>query len=710
MTISKQELDEAIENCSRDPIHVPGAIQSFGYLLATDAALDVICYASENISDLFPQEAHALIGQKLADLFSDGERDQLLECLTHDTIETQREVALEKQIDGIDYQVSLHRQAGVAIIELIPQRHATNVRFRLLERARSVLAIPLEEHDLVRFFERACEHLRSINGFDRVKFYRFLPDGSGQVIAEARDSHVDSFLGLRFPEADIPPIARRLYAQTPIRTLSDVHGPDIPILADDAAEPLDMSLSVLRGKDQVHAQFLINMGIAATETVPIVVDGALWGLFSSHHLTQKDPDPSALSAVELIGKLISLRVQHALESRHQDDLRECLAIANRLMRASDAQLASEEYWSKINQDMSKLIDCDGMVFSINGHIDSFGRVPEEPAQKALLSMIDATGASVRAIDRLPEYLPNVAWGDTAGALVISPANQPRIRIIYFRDLTARKINWAGRPDKNITIDESGPKLNPRNSFETYIEHIKGRSDEWTATEINIATSFSEALGEIITVPSNLNKNQQRLGNMVGELHHRVRNILSLVQSLSRHSREESRSVAAYAQALESRVIALAGVPNKSEPNEFDGLLLSRIVQKELDAFEDQAGRIQIAGPDIALRPDAASVLTVLFHELTSNAAKFGALSDPSGQIHVHWQRDKDGLALFWRESDGPKVQTPSHHGFGRSIIEEAIPFEFNGDASLTFDKDGVQASFWLPGDVLAQEAKKLSVV
>lgn len=702
MKICQEELEQAVANCSRDPIHIPGTIQAFGYLVATDTEFKEIEYVSENISDLFDHAANELIGMPTSKLFSATEIHEICGCLGHATIGEQREIVIEKPFGDVDFQILVHTKNDFAIIELIPQTQKTDIRYRFLERARSVLAIPLEEHNLKSFFNEACERLRWINGFDRVKFYQFLPDGSGEVIAESRHPDASSFLGLRFPEADIPPIARKLYAQTPIRTLADIKGDDVPIVGREGSEPLDLSLSVLRGKDQVHTQYLINMGISSTESLPIVVDGQLWGLFACHNMTPKQPDPAALSAVELIGKLISLRIQHALESRHQDDLRDCLKIANRLIVVDDSELAVADYWTQVKEDISKLIPCDGVIFSIDGQINMYGQVPEPAAHLALLALVDHNGSGIDAIDRLQERLPGVKWGNIAGALVISPNSNPAIRVTYFRNSVERNITWAGKPEKEVTIDEKGPKLNPRNSFNSYIENVQGRSDEWTAAELNIAKALQEALGQVITVQSNLRDNRHRLGSMVRELNHRVRNILSLVQSLSRHSREESRSVEAYAEALERRVIALAGAHNLLTRSEMKGALLSDIIKLELNPFNGNSGRITVSGPDILLRPDAASVMALLFHELTSNAAKYGALSDPSGKVVVNFKMEQDGIAISWAESNGPEISEPKRQGFGRSIIEEAIPFEFNGDANLYFNKTGVEASFWLPLDILLE--------
>lgn len=707
MEIKKTELQQAFDNCSRDPIHIPGRIQQYGILLAADSKFDQFEFVSENVLDVFQRNARDLVGMETTELFSARELHAIRNSLSQDTIEFQRELLAAKTINGDEYQVSVHRKGQRAILELLPEQSPAEKRFRMLERAKAFLTTPLSFENIELFFSEATERLRSINGYDRVKFYRFLPDGSGEVIAEARHPKMDSFLGLRFPSTDIPPIARRLYAQTPIRALSDVAADDVQVLGREGSEPLDMSLAVLRGKEPIHNQYLQNMGILCTETVPVVLNGELWGLFASHHNERKIPDPSALGASELAGKLISLRVQHALEAQKQSNMQRCMKISNRLVVVDDSKLATSDYWAEVREEFFSLIPADGVIFSVDGTIDVYGDVPGMPACHAACALADPEDDGVSAIDNLADRLPGANWGDTGGALIISPAKNSTVRIVFLRNLTESTIKWAGSPEKEVVVDESGPKLNPRNSFNMYMENVRGRCDAWTANDIEIASALQTAMAHALSEQSELRENRHRLGLMVRELNHRVRNILSLVQSLSRHSREEARSVKAYAEVLEKRILALAGAHNLLTRSEMRGALLADMLKLEFRPFDASANRTFATGPDVALRPDASSVLALLFHELTTNAAKYGALSVSSGQVHVSWGLENDGVALHWKESGGPDVLQPLKTGFGRSIIEDAIPFEFKGKATLKFLEEGVEAQFWLPGDVITELAERV---
>ncbi len=103
---------------------------------------------------------------------------------------------------------------------------------------------------------------------------------------------------------------------------------------------------------------------------------------------------------------------------------------------------------------------------------------------------------------------------------------------------------------------------------------------------------------------------------------------------------------------------------------------------------------------MGLRADVAPMIALVLHEVTSNAAKYGALSAPDGIVQVRWSVNEEGLEFSWRELSGPTVEPPTRNGFGRSLIEKAIPYEFDGTTELEYPEEGVKFSFTLPADVL----------
>ncbi len=700
MSLSAEQLQEAIDNCDSDPIHIPGSIQDFGLLIGADLKFEQISWISENFAGLTGSSAETYLNQPTEAIFTRDEQHAIRNALQHSTISTQREILTSKQIGGKSFQLSVHRRGKTSIVEMIPEIDGRSDQFSAIEQSRPFFTALIDSADLTSFFDSATARIRAITGFDRVKFYKFLPDGAGEVIAEARHPEMPSFLGLRFPATDIPPIARKLYAETPIRTIASVKGADAALLGVEGEDPLDLSLAVLRGKDAVHQQYLINMEVGATLTIPVVVLGELWGLFAAHHRTDRVVPPAVLSTCELAGKLISLRLQHALTSRRSQIETDCLRLAGRLVIADDSALSATSYWDAIREEVAELLPCDGVLLEVDGNLSQSGNAPSADVCAAIFALGAKAEETMAFAHDLPQRQPDVDWGKIAGALVIRTEGTPSLQIAFLRNSNASTVNWAGAPEKDVSFDDEKPKLHPRHSFEAYQVLSRDKAIEWSSGDVEVASSFRDALISSSATQAILFENRHRMGLMVRELNHRVRNILSLVQSLSQHSRQESRSIEAYADVLESRIAALAGAHNLLTRSDMQGALLDELITLELKPYDGQSNRVTVAGPKTVLRPDAASILALLVHELTTNAVKYGGLSVPEGRVSVSWSIVESSVKLTWEESGGPAVVPPEHSGFGRSIIGGIIDYELQGKSDIAFDPSGVRAQFVIPGNVI----------
>src|SRR5208337_3985124 len=140
-----------------------------------------------------------------------------------------------------------------------------------------------EASEVSAFLQATAEAVRAETGFDRVMVYRFQPDNSGVVIAEARDEELEPYLGQRYPASDIPKQARDLYLRNRIRSIPDARytpAPLIPALNSVTGKPLDLTFSTLRSVSPIHLEYLANMGVAASTSLSLVIDGKLWGLIA----------------------------------------------------------------------------------------------------------------------------------------------------------------------------------------------------------------------------------------------------------------------------------------------------------------------------------------------------------------------------------------------------------------------------------------------
>jgi two-component sensor histidine kinase len=190
--------------------------------------------------------------------------------------------------------------------------------------------------------------------------------------------------------------------------------------------------------------------------------------------------------------------------------------------------------------------------------------------------------------------------------------------------------------------------------------------------------------------------------LLNELNHRVKNTLATVQSIAMQTSRNAHEPARFAEAFTARIGALARAHELLSEASWDGALLRDVIRQTLAPYVAQSGegRVSLAGPAIHLGPNAAVTLNMAFHELATNAAKYGALSVDAGRVEVTW-RLEDGagpaiLGLEWRETGGPPVTEPVRRGFGSRLIEQALAREFEGEAELSFVPAGVICRMRLP--------------
>lgn len=185
--------------------------------------------------------------------------------------------------------------------------------------------------------------------------------------------------------------------------------------------------------------------------------------------------------------------------------------------------------------------------------------------------------------------------------------------------------------------------------------------------------------------------RQRL--LMAELDHRVKNVLANVSAVTRLSKSRARSVQDFVEALDGRIQAMAQALNLLQLGNWDGADLTSLVEALLRPFRSAGqGNIRIDGAPVRLGPKAAQSLALVVHELATNAVKHGALSAPGGAIVLSWRRMANGgsgrIELVWRESGGPPVQEPEHHGFGMTVLRAAAA-EFGATLNCDFHEDGL---------------------
>ena len=712
MTDDPQSFSVDLSNCDREPIHLLGRIQPFGTLIAV--SMDwLIQHVSANIAEIAGRSPEDCLGLPLSELLPPSSvhdiRDRLQGLAPGEGSE--RIFGVDLFGDGRRFDLAIHIVRHTIVVEAEPSvvsaaSSGTLVKTMIgrIERCASLDAL----------YTEAVRQLRAVTGFDRVMLYRFAQDGSGRVIAEAARHGIEPFLGLNYPATDIPAQARRLYVKNRTRIIADVGGETVPIVPgiDPDGTVLDLSLSVTRAVSPIHIEYLTNMGVDASFSISIVIGGELWGLFALHHYAPRRLSMELRSVLELFGQIVALVIEGRLAKEMRQTEEAARDLHDRVVGRLVSTSPSPDQLINFASDFREMIPCDGFAVWSEGRVRTVGSCPFPDDMPGLARFLNRAAASrVYVTEELSAVYPKAAdFADRAAGLIAVPISRtPRDYLIFFRRELARTVTWAGDPTKKeAAFGPNGPRLSPRKSFEVWQETVRGKSAPWTASEGKSAEALRVAILEVLLRFTEENERlrevaSQRQELLIAELNHRVRNILAVIRAVVLQSRGSATSINDFAQIIGGRIQALARAHDQITDSSFAAQSLEGLIRTEAEAYVgEKAGRVELSGPPVLVNAEAFSTLALVMHEMVTNSAKYGALSDSTGVVTVDWAVDERSCcAIDWRESGGPPVQSPTRRGFGSTIIERSIPHELGGEASLDWRLKGLEAHFVLPAKVIS---------
>src|SRR4051812_20435222 len=497
-----------LTNCDREPIHLLAAIQPFGFLLSVTADW-TIARASENLAAITGIAWDAAVGQPLDGIFRADAihaiRNRVVLLRGPNAVERIFAVPLLKSrpAEGAvnhAFDVALHFSGNEMVIEAEP---AKGESLDAANQVRTLTSRLSQADGTAAFLREAARQVRALTGFDRVMVYRFDHSGAGEVVAEALKSGTDSFLGLNYPASDIPAQARALYLRNVFRVIADVNAQAVPIRPerDSAGAVLDQSLSILRSVSPIHIEYLRNMGVEASLSISIVVDGRLWGLFACHHYQPRLPSFAQRSAAELYGQMFSLM----LESREHRESAEYESRArtatDRMMVAigQDGARLSNGRW--LADSIMDIVPADGVGVVLNGGAPCFaGLVPNpEQFERIIRTLIAANAGDVVTTDQISSLVEGAAAHahPPAGLLAIPISRLPRDYVVLFRAERLRTVRWAGDPEKPVEYGPHGARLTPRKSFEEWAELVRNKARPFSPAELRVARFVRTALLEVV---------------------------------------------------------------------------------------------------------------------------------------------------------------------------------------------------------------------
>ncbi|MFN4120988.1 ATP-binding protein [Acidovorax sp.] len=510
-----------LENCDREPIHIPGAIQSHGALVALDAA-GTVRYVSSNFAALLGHAAPLAHDLRNSGLVA---KDAPLRELVTDGLaalagQAELPMPAEWAGNGHAFDVVMHVSHGLLVIEF-ELRHASegDIAHFAVRAHRAMEKLRRPRADINELLQLATQELRALTGFDRVMAYRFRHDHSGEVVGEAHADFLDPYLGRRYPASDIPAQARALYLANTLRLIADVQAPTVPLLQGGGEPPLDLSASILRSVSPIHIEYLGNMGVGASMSISIVIHNTLWGLIACHHMAPRQVPYSVRMACDVIAQILGASIQAVLSRRLAERQLEMAALRTRIMENvlhSDDEFAALCTHAKA---LAASLRADAVVVSEQSKLCVEGDMPEATA-RTLLDWLHATqaGDAVFATHTLPDAAPELAptlmpW---CGVLALPLDPNRGSWLVFLRKEQLETIHWGGKPEKEIRPGPLGPRLTPRGSFELWKETVRFRAEHWSTDDLDSAQQLLDELRRTQNARSaELNTARNQLMAMLG---------------------------------------------------------------------------------------------------------------------------------------------------------------------------------------------------
>ncbi len=302
--------------------------------------------------------------------------------------------------------------------------------------------------------------------------------------------------------------------------------------------------------------------------------------------------------------------------------------------------------------------------------------------------------------RIPARGGETNWGFTS--------ETRRITGFTSEELTSAPDFWSGRihPEDRDAAAASLEAIERRGSaILTYRWKCASGHYRWFLEQ---ATRVHDRDGELLETTGTISDIETEVGIdrsrsfLLEELEHRVKNTLASVESLAWSTFRNTRSPDEFASSFSGRIRAMSRIHGAMNRDNWVGLSLTRLVDTALSQVREQVGdRIRISGKPIAISLHAVRPIGMALHELATNALQHGSLSVPDGRVTLTWRevestKEKRWLVINWNESGGPPTKTSDHRGVGSMLIEEAVPFELDGEVRMIYASGGLRAEIAIP--------------
>lgn len=664
------------------PIHVSSQIQSHGVLLVLQEPELKILQVSSNTWNIFKIAPKDILHTKLEDLLDAFQIDKIKAGLSEGNLDFVNPTKIWVRTKGDDYVVFdavFHRNSqGFLLLELEPAISQENIPFLSFYHLAKV---SINKLGTTANFEEFCqiivEEVRKVTGFDRVMLYKFDHDGHGSVVAEEKIPELESYLGLHYPESDIPKPARKLFVSNSIRLIPDTSAEAVQILPVNhpvSESPIDLTNSILRSAADCHLEYLHNMGVGASLTISLIKEQKLWGLIACHHQTPKYVSYELRKACEFLGRVIFSEISGREESADYGYRISLNHIQSTLIEYMSQEENFIDGLVKNQPNLLDLTSAGGAAVCFGEHFTLIGNTPKEEELLYLIQWLtNNVKEEVFYTDSLPRIYPDgEKFKNVASGLLAIPISK-RNYVLWFRPEVIQTVNWGGNPHKAFEVNQSdgNVRLCPRKSFELWKETVSLTSLPWQYVEIKAALELRKAMINIVL------RQAEELAQLAQDLERSNAELKKFAYVASHDLQEPLNQVANYVQLLEMRYEDELDADAKEFINfAVEGVSLMQTLIDDVLAYSKvdmQAIAFQLTEVETALNRALSNLrgriaeskvvithdtlptvladgtqLMQLFQNLIANAIKFR--SDKPLKIHVGAERLEDEWLFFVRDN------------------------------------------------------------
>lgn len=473
--------------CHEEPIHIPGYIQSFGYLIGIDAESHSITFFSKNIEDVFKIESlEKLFDKKLTEfpeVFKSIIDSDIYRSLPNFT-RRENETFFDKIfIEDKQYHLSAFRSKSNIFLEF--EKVLVNPNKQISNKYDNFYIVDNDQE----IWDLLLNTLSKIVNYDRMMVYKFMMDGSGKVVAEKTNDNLESYLGLHYPESDIPIQARELYLKKRKRIFSNVHSEPVPLLSKNL-ESIDLTYSTSRGMSPIHGQYIKNSGASSSFSISIIIDDYLWGLVTCQNSQPKHIDLEDRVQAGIFTALAS-NAYSSFKSKNELNYR--LKLNEKSAHLKTEFLKYNSLFDSLTENKAEIrnfLEADGLAVIAEEKIVTEGSTPDIATIEKITQWAHQYTEDSIYLSRsfLKDHGKELGLDERAAGVVIYFVERSKNNVlIWFRKEFDEHIDWAGNPEKKIEViyrdGEEKQMVSPRTSFKIFTEDIKGNSKRWNSRNI-----------------------------------------------------------------------------------------------------------------------------------------------------------------------------------------------------------------------------------